>query len=178
MTIDPIDAGPAADTPESWIDWTSARQRLASDPASSAWVSANAGSGKTHVLTQRVIRLLLAGCRPSAILCLTYTKAAASEMSSRVFDRLAEWATLPDSDLKDRITAIEGKVPDRIKLAEARRLFAKALETPGGLKIQTIHAFAKPCCTSSRWRPMSPAISRFSMIAPPPRFWPRRAVRF
>lgn len=117
MTIDPFDAGPATDTPESWIDWTSARQRLASDPASSAWVSANAGSGKTHVLTQRVIRLLLAGCRPSAILCLTYTKAAASEMSSRVFDRLAEWATLPDSDLKDRIAAIEGKAPDRIKLA-------------------------------------------------------------
>lgn len=143
MTIDPVDHGPAADTPESWIDWTSARQRLASDPSSSAWVSANAGSGKTHVLTQRVIRLLLAGCRPSAILCLTYTKAAASEMSSRVFDRLAEWATLPDSDLRDRITAIEGKAPDRIKLAEARRLFAKALETPGGLKIQTIHAFCE-----------------------------------
>ena len=143
MTIDPLDAGPAADTPESWIDWTSARQRLASDPSSSAWVSANAGSGKTHVLTQRVIRLLLAGCRPAAILCLTYTKAAASEMSSRVFDRLAEWVTLPDSDLKDRITAIEGRVPDRIKLAEARRLFAKALETPGGLKIQTIHAFCE-----------------------------------
>ncbi len=141
--IDPIDHGPATDTPQSWIDWTSDRQRLASDPASSAWVSANAGSGKTHVLTQRVIRLLLAGCRPSAILCLTYTKAAASEMSSRVFDRLAEWATLPDNDLGDRVAAIEGKMPDRIKLAEARRLFAKALETPGGLKIQTIHAFCE-----------------------------------
>lgn len=143
MAIDLFDAGPIADNPESWIDWTTARQRLASDPGSSAWVSANAGSGKTHVLTQRVIRLLLAGCRPSAILCLTYTKAAASEMSSRVFDRLAEWATLPDSDLKDRIASIEGKIPDLIKLAEARRLFAKALETPGGLKIQTIHAFCE-----------------------------------
>lgn len=138
-----LETRPLADNPESWIDWTTTRQRLASDPASSAWVSANAGSGKTHVLTQRVIRLLLAGCRPSAILCLTYTKAAASEMSSRVFDRLAEWATLPDSDLKDRIASIEGKVPDLIKLAQARRLFAKALETPGGLKIQTIHAFCE-----------------------------------
>ncbi len=143
MTIEIVDHGPASDTPESWIDWTSNRQRLASDPASSAWVSANAGSGKTHVLTQRVIRLLLAGCRPSAILCLTYTKAAASEMSSRVFDRLAEWVTLPDGDLSDRIAAIEGRMPDRIKIAEARRLFAKALETPGGLKIQTIHAFCE-----------------------------------
>ena len=82
--------GPEQATPQAWLDWTSRRQSLASDPARSAWVSANAGSGKTHVLTQRVIRLLLAGCRPSAILCLTYTKAAASEMSNRVFERLAE----------------------------------------------------------------------------------------
>lgn len=138
-----IDHGPGQDDPKSWIDWTSAQQTRASDPASSAWVSANAGSGKTHVLTQRVIRLLLAGCRPSAILCLTYTKAAASEMSSRVFDRLADWATLSNADLSDRIAAIEGRVPDLIKLKEARRLFAKALETPGGLKIQTIHAFCE-----------------------------------
>ncbi|WHA41271.1 double-strand break repair helicase AddA [Agrobacterium larrymoorei] len=137
------DHGPEIDDPKNWIDWTTRQQTRASDPKSSAWVSANAGSGKTHVLTQRVIRLLLAGCRPSAILCLTYTKAAASEMSSRVFDRLADWATLTDSDLKDRITAIEGRVPDAIKLKEARRLFAKALETPGGLKIQTIHAFCE-----------------------------------
>jgi hypothetical protein len=72
--------------------WTTVQQSIASDPQRSAWVSANAGSGKTHVLTQRVIRLLLAGARPSAILCLTYTKAAASEMSNRVFERLAEWA--------------------------------------------------------------------------------------
>lgn len=134
---------PANDDPKSWIDWTVSQQTRASDPLGSAWVSANAGSGKTHVLTQRVIRLLLAGCRPSAILCLTYTKAAASEMSSRVFDRLAEWATLPDEDLARRIATIEGKQPDRLKLAEARRLFARALETPGGLKIQTIHAFCE-----------------------------------
>lgn len=134
---------PASVDPAAWLSWTSQKQATASDPGRSAWVSANAGSGKTHVLTQRVIRLLLAGCRPSAILCLTYTKAAASEMSNRVFERLAEWATLSDEALSDRVAAIEGQRPDRFKLAEARRLFARALETPGGLKIQTIHAFCE-----------------------------------
>ncbi|APO72891.1 double-strand break repair helicase AddA type protein [Rhizobium etli 8C-3] len=134
---------PQGDDPGMWISWTTIQQSIASDPSRSAWVSANAGSGKTHVLTQRVIRLLLSGARPSAILCLTYTKAAASEMSNRVFARLAEWAVLPDEELTNRITQIEGETPDRHKLAEARRLFAKALETPGGLKIQTIHAFCE-----------------------------------
>ncbi|MDX3977816.1 double-strand break repair helicase AddA [Shinella sp.] len=134
---------PASADPAAWLNWTSQKQATASDPGRSAWVSANAGSGKTHVLTQRVIRLLLAGCRPSAILCLTYTKAAASEMSNRVFERLADWATLSDADLSDRVAVIEGERPDLFKLAEARRLFARALETPGGLKIQTIHAFCE-----------------------------------
>ncbi|MBC7152464.1 MAG: double-strand break repair helicase AddA [Rhizobium sp.] len=134
---------PAGDDPAEWLDWTTLQQAVASDPERSAWVSANAGSGKTHVLTQRVIRLLLAGARPSSILCLTYTKAAASEMSNRVFSRLAEWATLPDDVLAERLYAVERRRPDRIKLAEARRLFARALETPGGLKIQTIHAFCE-----------------------------------
>lgn len=137
------DFGPLEPSPQGWLDWTSSKQALASDPARSAWVSANAGSGKTHVLTQRVIRLLLSGCRPSAILCLTYTKAAASEMSNRVFERLAEWVTLDDDALDDRIAAIEGERPDLLKRQEARRLFARALETPGGLKIQTIHAFCE-----------------------------------
>ncbi|MGR6432699.1 double-strand break repair helicase AddA [Rhizobium sp. PAMB 3174] len=131
------------DTPAGWLDWTTAQQSAAADPGRSAWVSANAGSGKTHVLTQRVIRLLLAGARPSSILCLTYTKAAASEMSNRVFERLGAWATLNDEELASRIERIEGARPDRIKLALARQLFARALETPGGLKIQTIHAFCE-----------------------------------
>ncbi|WLR92513.1 double-strand break repair helicase AddA [Shinella zoogloeoides] len=139
----PAEDRPASTDPAAWLSWTSQKQATASDPGRSAWVSANAGSGKTHVLTQRVIRLLLAGCRPSAILCLTYTKAAASEMSNRVFERLADWATLSDEALSDRVTAIEGARPDLFKLAEARRLFARALETPGGLKIQTIHAFCE-----------------------------------
>ncbi len=125
------------------VDWTTRQQGLASDPIRSAWVSANAGSGKTHVLSQRVIRLLLAGSRPSAILCLTYTKAAASEMANRVFDRLSEWTRLDDAELSRRIYQLEGKRPDAIQLGFARQLFAHALETPGGLKIQTIHAFCE-----------------------------------
>ena len=137
------DDKPASTEPADWLSWTTRKQADASDPGRSAWVSANAGSGKTHVLTQRVIRLLLSGCRPSAILCLTYTKAAASEMSNRVFERLAEWATLSDDELSRRVAAIEGARPDALKLAEARRLVARALETPGGLKIQTIHAFCE-----------------------------------
>ena len=120
-----------------------AGQSRASDPAASAWVSANAGSGKTHVLTERVIRLLLEGSRPSAILCLTYTKAAAAEMANRVFARLAEWTRFQDAELADRIETIEGRRPGPGRLIVARQLFARALETPGGLKIQTIHAFCE-----------------------------------
>jgi ATP-dependent helicase/nuclease subunit A len=118
-------------------------QALASDPDSSAWVSANAGSGKTHVLAQRVIRLLLAGTEPSKILCLTYTKAAAANMSNRVFTELARWTSLGEAELGDAVSALEGGRPDAAKLRLARRLFANALETPGGLKIQTIHAFCE-----------------------------------
>ncbi len=118
-------------------------QAVASDPASSVWVSANAGSGKTHVLAQRVIRLLLRGTDPSKILCLTYTRAAAANMSNRVFATLSEWTTLSDAELAARVEELEGRAPDRRKLASARKLFAEALETPGGLKIQTIHAFCE-----------------------------------
>ncbi|MCK5549110.1 MAG: UvrD-helicase domain-containing protein, partial [Hyphomicrobiaceae bacterium] len=73
------------------LERTQRAQREAADPLSSAWVSANAGTGKTHVLTQRALRLMLAGTEPERILCLTYTKAAAAEMSKRVFDTLAGW---------------------------------------------------------------------------------------
>ncbi|MCB1503185.1 MAG: double-strand break repair helicase AddA [Bauldia sp.] len=118
-------------------------QADASDPRASAWVSANAGSGKTHVLAYRVIRLLLAGADPGRILCLTFTRAAAAEMAKRVFDILAGWTAMSDAKLGAEIRAIEGRKPDSDTLAEARRLFARALETPGGLKIQTIHAFCE-----------------------------------
>lgn len=119
------------------------RQRLASDPDLSAWVSANAGSGKTHVLSQRVIRLLLAGSDPSRILCLTYTRAAAANMSRRVFDTLAEWTRLDDAALEKKIRDLGEPAPKPDTMRQARRLFARALETPGGLKIQTIHAFCE-----------------------------------
>ncbi|TIT17907.1 MAG: double-strand break repair helicase AddA, partial [Mesorhizobium sp.] len=122
---------------------TAASQASASDPRNSAWVSANAGSGKTHVLAQRVIRLLLRGTDPSKILCLTYTRAAAANMSNRVFSTLSQWTALGDAELSTRIEALDGRQPDRETMRRARRLFAEALETPGGLKIQTIHAFCE-----------------------------------
>jgi ATP-dependent helicase/nuclease subunit A len=118
-------------------------QNRAANPKDSVWVSANAGSGKTHVLTERVIRLLLDGTDPSKILCLTYTKAAAAVMQNRVFARLSEWATMDEEALADTIEKIDGSRPGPKRLAQARRLFARALETPGGLKIQTIHAFCE-----------------------------------
>ena len=118
-------------------------QARASDPLNSAWVSAHAGSGKTHVLSLRVVRLLLDGADPARILCLTYTKAAAANMATRVFRDLGRWATLDEETLANEIGRIEGRQPDRAKLALARQLFARALETPGGLKIQTIHAFCE-----------------------------------
>ena len=116
---------------------------IASDPQVSAWVNANAGSGKTYVLTARVIRLLLDDTPPARLLCLTYTRAAAAEMRQRVFGILGAWALADDAALKAAIAAIDGAMPDAARMARARRLFATALETPGGLKIQTIHAFCE-----------------------------------
>src|SRR5205823_14164771 len=81
-------------------------QAEASDPAVSAWVAANAGSGKTHVLAQRVIRLLLEGIEPSKILCITFTKAAAANMANRVFDELRRWTTLDDRALDNAIAGL------------------------------------------------------------------------
>jgi ATP-dependent helicase/nuclease subunit A len=117
------------------------QQIAASDPARSCWVAANAGAGKTHVLAQRVIRLLLDGCAPGRILCLTFTKAAAANMATRVFDRLASWIALDDAALDKALAEIGVKRIDAARRQHARRLFAAALETPGGLKVQTIHAF-------------------------------------
>ncbi|MDB5734582.1 MAG: Double-strand break repair helicase AddA [Alphaproteobacteria bacterium] len=113
----------------------------ASDPEVSAWVAANAGAGKTYTLANRVARLLLADAKPGRILCLTFTKAAAAEMQERLFRQLGEWAMLPDEDLRARIAGIGGDAHSDLK--KARRLFAGALETPGGLKILTLHAFCQ-----------------------------------
>ncbi len=119
-------------------------QRVAADPAISAFVTANAGSGKTKTLIDRVARLLLAGVDPEKVLCVTYTKAAAAEMQHRLFGRLGEWSVMADEALTERLTDLEGPRDfGGRRLSEARALFARALETPGGLKIQTIHAFCE-----------------------------------
>lgn len=119
------------------------QQRVASDPAASVWVSANAGSGKTHVLAQRVLRLLLDGVPPAKILCLTFTKAAAANMAERVFKALSDWTALDDAGLAKALTAIGAPKVDAATLIFARRLFARPVETPGGLKIHTIHGFCE-----------------------------------
>ncbi len=123
-------------------DAASQAQVDAARPDLSTWLSANAGSGKTRVLTDRVARLLLDGVNPQHILCLTYTKAAASEMQNRLFARLGGWAMLADADLRQALLTLghEGAI-DADTLRRARRLFAQAIETPGGLRIQTIHSF-------------------------------------
>src|SRR6202521_4277509 len=118
-------------------------QQKASDPAASAWVSANAGSGKTHVLSQRVLRLLLNGTPPAQILCVTFTKAAAANMAARIFSTLAEWTNLSDEALAAAIVDTGAKVSAPQDLLFARQLFARTIETPGGLKIQTLHAFCE-----------------------------------
>jgi len=121
-------------------------QRVAADPTISAFVTANAGSGKTKTLIDRVARLLLAGVEPQAILCVTYTKAAAAEMQRRLFERLGKWSVTSDADLRAELIKLVGETEalyDAKGLSDARALFAKALETPGGLKIQTIHAFCE-----------------------------------
>jgi len=117
-------------------------QAQASDPAVHAALSASAGTGKTQVLTARVLRLLLKGARPESILCLTFTKAAAAEMANRIGKRLAAWVRLKDSELAADLLALgESNAPATRE--RARQLFAKVLDCPGGLKIQTIHSFAQ-----------------------------------
>ncbi len=115
-------------------------QMTAADPRLCAFVEANAGAGKTTTLVNRVARLLLDGARPEAILCVTYTKAAAAEMQSRLFARLGSWAVMADEPLLAELTGIG---EPGAELSRARALFARALETPGGLRIQTLHGFCE-----------------------------------
>ena len=123
------------------------QQMSASNPKSSVWVEASAGTGKTKVLSDRVLRLLLAGVEPCKILCLTYTKAAAVEMNERIAKRLSNWAVYSINDLEEDLSKLLGddfygaKKDDIIK--SARTLFAQILDTPGGMKIQTIHSFCQ-----------------------------------
>jgi ATP-dependent helicase/nuclease subunit A len=118
-------------------------QRNASDPMASVWVSASAGAGKTKVLSDRVLRLMLSGTEPHRILCLTFTKAAAAEMANRVNERLGHWATMEDRELHDDLFNLAGTAPSGDETRRARRLFASVLDAPGGMKIQTIHAFCQ-----------------------------------
>jgi ATP-dependent helicase/nuclease subunit A len=120
-----------------------ATQRRASDPAASVWVGASAGSGKTTILTSRVMRLLLAGVAPERILCLTFTRAAAAEMAIRVTRGLSYWATCEDDALREALDKLQGHAPEAGQLTEARRLFARLLSCPGGMRIRTIHAFCQ-----------------------------------
>ena len=136
----------------------------AAEPEKSTWVTANAGSGKTRVLTDRVARLLLRGSDPQKILCLTFTKAAAAEMQNRLFSRLGDWAMMPDDDLRAELQKLgeQGMSVEDRQLVRARTLFARALETPGGLKIQTIHSF---CERLLRQFPLEASISpQFEVI--------------
>jgi ATP-dependent helicase/nuclease subunit A len=136
-------------------------QRLAAHPHHSAWVAASAGSGKTKVLTDRILNLLLEGCPPERILCLTFTKAAAAEMASRVRLRLGEWAILSEPELRKVIENLQGIFPSPEKVLRARMLFGIILDTPGGLKIQTIHSF---CQSLLKRFPLEAGLSPFFRI--------------
>ena len=139
---DPLKSVKSPDSKE--FEAAVAAQAIAADPMNSAWVAANAGSGKTKVLIDRVARLLLRGAEPASILCITYTRAAANEMMSRLFKTLGDWSVMEDGSLRRKLADLEGRAADNFsdeELAAARALFAKALETPGGLRIETIHAF-------------------------------------
>ena len=117
-------------------------QRLAANPAVSAFVAASAGSGKTKLLTDRLLRLMLAGTEPGRILCLTFTRAAAAEMAIRLRSALARWVILNDAALDDELLALD--VPCRPETRNrARGLFAMVLDLPGGMRINTIHAFCQ-----------------------------------
>jgi ATP-dependent helicase/nuclease subunit A len=118
-------------------------QILAADPQASVWVAASAGTGKTKVLTDRILTLLLHGFTPERILCLTFTKAAASEMANRLMQRLAKWATLSPAELVKELEDLLGTVPASILFTRACHLFSQVLDTPGGMKIQTLHGFCQ-----------------------------------
>ncbi len=128
---------------EKVIAEATALQRQAADPEASVWVSASAGSGKTKVLVDRVLNLLLRGSAPGRILCLTFTKAAAAEMANRLSAQLAGWVTAEEAHLRESLERLTGAPVDAALLPRARALFARVLDTPGGIKIQTIHAFCQ-----------------------------------
>lgn len=118
-------------------------QRTAAAPDASAWVAASAGSGKTKVLSDRVLNLLLNGTPPEKILCLTFTRTAAAEMANRVTEILSKWATAEDDVLERDLESLSGKAPKPSEKEKARCLFARLLDAPGGINIMTIHGFCQ-----------------------------------
>ena len=137
-------------------------QRKAAGPRASVWVSASAGTGKTRVLIDRLLWLMLDGTDPGRILCLTFTRAAAAEMANRLNDELANWATLRSGALAESLQKLTGRLPSDRTIARARQLFARVLETPGGIKISTIHAF---CQTLLRRFPLEAGVAtEFAVI--------------
>ena len=120
------------------------QQKRAADPTASVWVTASAGTGKTRVLADRVLRLLLGGAAPERILCITFTKAAAAEMIQRIESSLATWAVEADDGvLTAALENLCGTRPDAAQLRRARQLFARVLDLPNGMSIMTIHAFCQ-----------------------------------
>lgn len=136
-------------------------QRLAAHPHHSAWVAASAGSGKTKVLTDRVLNLLLEGCVPERILCLTFTKAAAAEMAHRVCAQLSAWAIASDHDLELSLRTLQNAPPSPETIERARMLFGLTLDAPGGLKILTIHSF---CQSLLKRFPLEAGLSPFFTV--------------
>jgi ATP-dependent helicase/nuclease subunit A len=137
-------------------------QRKAAGPRASVWVSASAGTGKTRVLIDRLLWLMLDGTDPARILCLTFTRAAAAEMANRLNEELADWATLKSGALAETLQRLTGGMPDDAAIARARQLFARVLETPGGIKISTVHAF---CQTLLRRFPLEAGVAtEFAVI--------------
>jgi ATP-dependent helicase/nuclease subunit A len=137
-------------------------QREAAGPSASVWVSASAGTGKTRVLIDRLLWLMLDGTDPARILCLTFTRAAAAEMANRLNEELARWATSRPGALAQILQRLTGRMPDDAGLARARQLFARVLDAPGGIKIATIHAF---CQTLLRRFPLEAGVpAEFSVM--------------
>ncbi|MEO1190705.1 MAG: double-strand break repair helicase AddA [Pseudomonadota bacterium] len=125
------------------LEAATALQRQALDPTATLWVEASAGSGKTKVLVDRCLRLLLDGTAPERLLCITYTKAAAAEMAGRLMQTLARWVALDQVQLEGALDGLLGRHPKPAESERARQLFALVLDTPGGLKVQTLHAFCQ-----------------------------------
>ena len=122
-------------------------QISAADPSKSVWVSANAGTGKTRVLIDRISRLLLTGTPAHRILCLTFTKAAAAEMANRLNERLGDWAAMREDEISKALLNLLGRPATEVEIARAPLLFAETMESPGGLRIRTIHSFCESLLT-------------------------------